>query len=181
MTEVFWDELKEKLQSIVTEKDHPFRYATLGTVGLEAMPRLRTIVIRDVAKDLTMTFYTDKRSKKIMHIKENNRVSLLFYDHHNLLQLKVEGLANIIKDEALIQEYWKKIHPKNKKDYTTRSAPGSDISNPDNVEYLQEGNHFCMVRIDPFKIEYLKLKRPNHLRIRFSREESDWYGEFLVP
>lgn len=181
MTEVFWDELKDKLQSIVDEKDHPFRYATLGTVGLEAMPRLRTIVIRDVAKDLTLTFYTDKRSKKIMHIKENNRVSLLFYDHQNLLQLKVEGLANIIKDEALLLQYWKKIHPKNKKDYTTQFAPGSDISNPDKVEYLQEGNHFCMVRIAPFKIEYLKLKRPNHLRIRFSREEDNWYGEFLVP
>lgn len=181
MTEVFWDELKEKLQGIGSDKDHPFRYATLGTVGLESMPRLRTVVIRDVSKDLTLTFYTDKRSKKIVHIKENNRVSLLFYDPEHLLQLKVEGIASIVRDEFLLSGYWNEMHPKNKKDYTTRSAPGSDLSNPDNVEYLQEGHHFCMVRIEPFKIEYLKLKRPNHLRIRFSREEGDWFGEFLVP
>lgn len=43
------------------------------------MARLRTTVIRNVSKDLIFTSYTDKRSKKVSHIKENNKVSVFFY------------------------------------------------------------------------------------------------------
>ena len=100
MTAVFWEELKEELQRGASKKGHPFRYFTLGTVGLERLPRLRTIVLRRISEDLTLTFYTDRRSKKLIHIKENNKVSLLFYHPKKLMQLKVEGLAIGSKDEA---------------------------------------------------------------------------------
>lgn len=181
MTNTFWEELIVELQKGVSKKGHPFRYCTLGTVGSEHLPRLRTIVLRKVSDTLDLTFYTDKRSKKIIHIKENNKVSVLFYHPKKLLQLKVEGLASIITDKGELQRYWSGVQPNSRKDYTTHSAPGSSISNPDNIEYLDDENHFCMVNIEPFKIEYLKLKRPNHLRIRFSKSDGEWNGEFLVP
>jgi len=38
-----------------------------------------------------------------------------------------------------------------------------------------------MVDVTPFKIEYLQLKRPNHLRIRFSKKNEKWKGNYLVP
>lgn len=181
MTDTFFQEFQDDLQKGVHKKGHPFRYCTMATVGLESMPRLRTVVLRRVSDNLKLIFYTDKRSKKIVHIKENNKVSLLFYNPNKLLQVKVEGLATAIKDESILKKYWSGVQPNNKKDYTTRSAPGSELSNPDNLEYLKDDNHFCIVEIEPFKIEYLKLKRPNHLRIRFSKEGLDWKREFLVP
>ena len=76
MTEVFFQELKEELQKSLVQKKHPFRYFTLATLGLEKIPRLRTVVLRKITEELMLTFYTDKRSKKIMHLKENNKVSL---------------------------------------------------------------------------------------------------------
>jgi pyridoxine/pyridoxamine 5'-phosphate oxidase len=181
MTETFFQELKEELQKGTSEKGHPFRYCTLGTVGLGTTARLRTIVLRRVSKELGMVFYTDRRSKKIVHIKENNTVSLLFCHPQKLLQLKIEGKAAIVSDTEELQKYWNGVPPKNRKDYTTVSPPGSPISDPDNVDYLDDKNHFCMVMIEPFKIEYLKLKRPNHLRILFSKEDGKWGEQFLVP
>ncbi len=181
MTEDFFEELKDDLQKGVHQKGHPFRYCTMATVGLDKMARLRTVVLRRISKDMKLTFYTDKRSKKLVHIKENNKVSLLFYHPKKLLQIKVEGLATVVTDKNQLQKYWSGVQPNSRKDYTTSSAPGSSIINPDHIEYLDDQNYFCILEIEPFKVEYLKLQRPNHLRVRFSNNGTDWKGEFLVP
>lgn len=181
MTDSFFQELEDELTKGTSKKDHPFRYCTLGTVGLGTTARLRTIVLRQVSEDLKLVFYTDRRSKKIGHIKENNTVSLLCYHPQKLVQLRIEGRATLVSDAEELKKYWSGVQPASRKDYTTTSAPGSPISNPDNVQYLEDKNHFAIVEIEPAKIEYLKLKRPNHLRILFSREDGEWDGAFLVP
>lgn len=181
MTDTFFDELKSELQKGVHKKGHPFRYGVLGTVGLSKMARLRIVVLREVHDNLTLTFFTDKRSKKLIHIKENNKVSMLFYHPKKLLQLKVEGLASVVIDESALSIYLNDVQPNSKKEYTSQNAPGSLVTKPESVEYLNSENHFCVVEIEPFKIEYLKLKSPNHHRIRFSKTDGNWNGEFLVP
>lgn len=181
MTDTFFQELEVELQKGTSKKGHPFRYCTLGTIGLGTTARLRTIVLRRVSEDLKLVFYTDKRSKKIGHIKENNKVSLLFYHPKKLLQLKIEGRATLVSDTEELKKYWSGVQPASRKDYTTTSVPGSPISNPDNVEYLDEKNYFTIVEVEPSKIEYLKLNRPNHLRILFTPEDGEWNGVFLVP
>jgi pyridoxamine 5'-phosphate oxidase len=85
---------------------------------------------------------------------------------------------NDIKSKKLL---WDAIPEASKKDYTTFEAPGKEIQDPDIIEYLKDDDHFCVVEIHPFKIEYLKLKRPNHIRVRYSKQESDWDAQFLVP
>jgi len=181
MTEQFLEEAKTELRKSLVKKGHPFRYFTLATVGLDPMARLRTVVLRKITDDLKLVFYTDQRSKKVMHITENPKVSLLFYHPKLMLQLKIEGKAKIIEEEAILKTYWHGIQPNSRKDYITQQAPGSTLKNPDEVEYLNEDNHFCMVEIEPFKIEYLKLKRPNHIRVVFSKNSDKWQGDFLVP
>ncbi len=177
----FFEELKDELQKGAREKGHPFRFVVLATVGLEKVARLRTVVLRKVYNGLDLVFYTDNRSKKLLHIKENNRVSLLFYHPKKMLQIRMEGLARATTDKTNLEKQWGDIHSDSKKEYKTSAVPGSRISNPDSVEYLDTGNHFCMVEIEAFKIEYLKLKRPNHVRVQFSKTDNSWQSEFLVP
>ena len=181
MTDKYFDELKEELQKGATEKDHPFRYFILATVGVDHMVRQRTLVLRKVNTDLLLTFFTDYRSKKIMHIHENNRVSLLFYNPHQLLQLRVDGLASIDKNEEAIKSYWRDVKGVSRKQYTTAGAPGTDLESPELLEYLNEDNYFCAVNIEPFKIEYLRLKDPNHIRVQYKKIEGFWDGSYLVP
>ncbi|NKI26332.1 pyridoxamine 5'-phosphate oxidase family protein [Arenibacter sp. 6A1] len=181
MTSHFFEQIKDELQKGPTEANHPFRYFTFATVGLDQVARLRTVVLRKVSKDLTLTFFTDKRSKKITHIKENKKVSLLFYNPAKMLQLKIEGIATYKDDEGTKAQFWSTITPAAKKAYTTSMAPGSALTNPQNLEFLNDENHFCTVEIIPFKMEYLQLAQPNHIRVRFSRTETHWEGEFIVP
>lgn len=181
MPNKFLDEIKDEFRKGIEEKGHPFRYFTLATLGVDNYARLRTVVLRKVSADLMLTFFTDKRSKKIIHIKENNRVSLLFYHPEKLLQIKVEGIATIKTDQAKLTSMFNELGAGSKKSYTTEKIPGSEIDSPKELEYLKDGNYFTMVEIEPFKIEYLKLERPDHLRIRFFKKNTDWKGEYLVP
>ncbi len=181
MTASFFQELQTELHLGVSQKGHPFRYFTFATVGLDRMARLRTVVLREVSEDLAITFYSDKRSKKITHIKENPKVSMLFYHPEKMIQLKLEGIASIITDTDLLSTYWKNIPSSAQKEYTINKPPGSTISRPETISYLKDENHFCAVTMTPFKIEYLQLQNPHHIRVRYSKEASRWNGEFLVP
>jgi pyridoxine/pyridoxamine 5'-phosphate oxidase len=177
----YLDEIKEELQKVCTQKDHPFRFFTLATVGLDQVARLRTVVLREVSDNLKLTFYTDRRSKKITHIKENKQVSLLLYHPTNLLQLKIEGTATCRDDDATKEKYWGTLDSYAKKQYTSSRSPGSNLTDSNDITYLSEENHFCLVEITPNKIEYLKLSRPHHIRVRFSKVGTEWENEYLVP
>ena len=72
------------MQNGAYEKGHPFHYFTLATLGVDKFARLRLVALRNVSEDLKLTFFTDKRSKKVLHINENNRVGLLFYNPKKL-------------------------------------------------------------------------------------------------
>lgn len=181
MTNTFFDELTEELHKGVHKKGHPFRYITLATVGHENNASLRTVVLRQVSKELQLTIYTDSRTKKISDIKENNQVCLLLYHPKKLLQLKIEGSAQIVTDHVRLKTYWSGIQPSSRKDYITHNSPGSAIKNPNEVEYLEDTNYFSMIDITPTKMEYLRLQRPNHIRVEFTKEKEDWKGNFLVP
>ena len=175
--------LEEAMRELVnghSKKRHPFRYFVLAT-NENGKPRQRTVVLRKTLLDSSLVIYTDKRTQKIKDIQNNSEFSALFYDSKKLLQIRVEGKAELITDKQQIATYWQTVQESSKKDYTTNRAPGTSIKNPDDVGYEPKENYFCPVKLIPNTIEYLRLKRPNHLRVLFSRNDIDWSGEFLVP
>ena len=181
MTNTYLEEVRKELLKGATQKDHPFRYFTLATVGLDQVARLRTVVLRNLSDDLKLTFYTDSRSKKMIHLQENKKVGLLFYNASTLTQIRIEGIALVVEDEETKQKYWNGIEKNARKDFTTAAAPGSSLASPEKLDYLDDEDHFCILEIVPFKIEYLQLKRPNHIRVRYSWENGRWEGEYIVP
>ncbi|PCJ96898.1 MAG: pyridoxamine 5'-phosphate oxidase [Flavobacteriaceae bacterium] len=181
MTTTFFNEIKQELQAGVDQKKHPFGFFTLGTVGLDRLARLRMVMLRAVGDDLQLVFYSDKRAKKVTHIKENNKVSLLFYHPEKFIQLKIEGIATIHSNFEGKHTLWNILAEDAKKNYSTSLAPGSTIKAPENIKYLDDDNHFCQIKVEPFKIEYLKIQSPSHIRVRFSKNNDDWVGEYLVP
>lgn len=181
MTATFFNELKEELQAGASQRKHPFGFFTLATVGLDHLARLRTIVLREVNNDLQLVFYSDKRAKKVTHIKENNKVSLLFYHSEKSIQVKIEGIATVHSNFGDKNKLWNALAENARKNYSTSLAPGSTVKAPDVIEYMNNDDYFCQIKVEPFKIEYLKIQHPNHVRVRFSKNNDDWVGEFLVP
>lgn len=181
MSDTYFREIEQELREGAESHLHPYHYFTLATLGVDNIARQRIVALRKVSKKLKLTFFTDKRSKKMIHIKENKRVSLLFYHPEKLLQLRVQGIASIKRSQKRKKNLWFKLRPESKKSYTTKEAPGSALKNPTALEYLKEGDYFSVVEIEPFRIEYLKLEKPEHIRIRFSKEGRGWIDEYLVP
>jgi|TARA_R110002110_G_scaffold281011_11_gene495604 pyridoxamine 5'-phosphate oxidase len=176
----FLEEAKLELINGHSKKRHPFRYFVLAT-NENGQPKQRTVVLRKTLSDLSLVFYTDSRTQKIKDIQNNSEFSALFYHPKKLLQIRVEGKAELITDQEQIATYWHTIQEASRKDYTVNIAPGTPIKNPDDIHYESKENYFCPVKLVPNTIEYLRLKRPNHLRILFSRIDTGWSGEFLAP
>ena len=181
MTELVFSTIINDLKNAASEKKHPFRYFTLATAGINGIPRMRTLVLRNIDEQLNMMVYTDKRSKKITHIYEHNKVSLLFLDKKRLIQISIRAKAEIVNDDRIIKTIWDQIPYRSRKDYTTELSPGKEIKNPEEVDFLEEKHFFTAIKFIPDRIEYLRLKRPRHMRVLFKKEDNNWKGTYLVP
>ncbi len=181
MTDPIYSSIVKSLQEALKTKEHPFNYFSLATVGLSKTPRLRTILLRSVDADLNITFYTDSRSKKVTHIRENSNVSLLFFHPEKLMQFYIKGHASIVTDKKILQSLWNEIPAKSKKDYITELGPGTVINKNSKIDYLDNENYFCAIKIITDKIEYLELKQPNHVRVEYRKEADDWKHTYLIP
>lgn len=179
MLDELFQELKQDIKFGYLKKKHPFRYPILASVA-DGFPHQRTVVLRDTSAEFEPLIFTDDRSDKVNHFEAHSKASLLFYHPKKLLQVKIIGDIKIIRAGEEYEQSWNKIQGNSKKDFTTMKAPGTPIKNPDDVEYDQEEHHFCVLKLIPTQIEYLQLKRPNHLRALFEKEK-DWKGQFLNP
>ncbi|MFT4643797.1 MAG: pyridoxamine 5'-phosphate oxidase [Planctomycetota bacterium] len=180
MKNQYLEEAKRELINGHAKKRHPFRNFVLAT-NENGKPRQRTVVLRKTVSDFSLVIYTDSRTQKIIDIQNNGAFSALFYDAKKLVQIRLEGKAHLIIDKSQIATYWHTVQQASRKDYTTSMAPGTPIKDPESVGYQLDKNYFCPVQLVPDTIEILRLGRPNHVRILFSRMGADWTGEFLVP
>lgn len=180
MEEFILQNIEKELLSATKKKGHPFKYFTLATFSGQ-IPRQRIVVLRKVQTGLGLLFYTDSRSAKVKQLRQNNKVSALFYHPENMVQLQIEGRAYIKENPEMLQSIWKTIPQNARKDYTSVLPPGDKTANPGDLEYLGKKNHFCMVEIQSTRIEYLKLDRPHHLRVEFLKSGEAWRKTFLVP
>ena len=57
MTDIIFSSIVVDLKSAIEIKKHPFRYFTLATSDFSSIPRLRTVVLRDVDDELNMMIY----------------------------------------------------------------------------------------------------------------------------
>lgn len=175
-----FQQLENELIDGCKKNGHPFRFFSFGTYA-EKFPSLRTVVLRKVQDDLSLIFYADVRSEKIRQIQANLNCCALFYHPGKMIQVKVEGIAEINSEDIDLEEIWKSIPNHSKKDYTTISDPGSKLNQPEDVQYLDRSNNFCTITIKPQRFEYLKIGHPNHTRAEFIKDNLDWKGQFLVP
>jgi pyridoxine/pyridoxamine 5'-phosphate oxidase len=178
MLEALFQECNNKWTQVKNSKKHAFRFFTLATIASDGSPHLRTVVLRDFnPKDISFTMYTDSRSQKLQELEQDKRAQLLFYDPKRMLQIIVSVvlLENVNEDKI-----YNDIPEQSKKDYSSMITPGSEIKSPDKLRFNFSKGYFSKLIFKAETIEYLRLKRPNHLRA-FFKIEDNWKGTFLVP
>lgn len=162
-----WTEIESKLTAHLNEaliaRDHPWRYPVLATLNSDG-PSQRTVVLRQFSEEeWTFCFYTDYRSAKVMAIKADPRVSLLFYDPQWQWQLRLKGTMQIDFNNEQSQEHLNQLAPKALNDYQSALAPGMPLEG--SVDPLNsEANYFCLLRFSMSSLDYLELHREGHRR-----------------
>ncbi len=178
------DEIYETIWNLLDKgkKDinSPLHQAYLATHS-DHYPSIRTVVLRNVdSKDKTISFHTDVRSKKISEILNNNKISILFYDHDEKIQIKCSGKAIINNKNEHSKKSWGKTMPFSKKCYIVDEPPGSTSEIPTSgykkeheielpsEEILNSGyENFTLVNMEILEIEWLYLYRYGHRRAKF--------------
>ncbi|OQD42390.1 hypothetical protein BUL40_11535 [Croceivirga radicis] len=179
MSNIYLAEIKREFKSALDNHGHPFNYFVCSSIE-GSTPKQRTVVLRGFKSEYKPIFYTDKRSAKVEQLRNNSAISALFYHPDKKLQLVFTGNAKIITDTKALHNVWTSLSDNAKKDYTTQKAPGSSKEPNEIVDYLSNRNFFCQIEIETERIEYLKLEKPQHQRILFTKQ--DWWEEqFLIP
>ena len=175
-----FESAKAELLQSCSDRDHPFCVFWLATFG--EYPELRTIISRKVDDDLSILFYTDPRSPKVTQIKENDRVTAVFWHPEKKLQVRMKGRAFLIENiKKLYPQLLERI--KNSpliKDFTAKEAPSTVIEEPCELHFGSE-IFFEAVRIVPEILDVLQIGEENHIRYRYTNENGSWKEERLVP
>ena len=152
-----------QLQQAIDHPGSPMRVFALGTVSVNHEPDQRSVVLREIDKDLWLVrIYTDMRSPKVLHLRNNPQVSLLFWDAHQKVQLRAKGLASIIEDPVILKTRWEFVNQgPTANDYKSKLAPGS-VSD-ECLEYVDQ-HWFAVIEIKITSYDCLKLSRNGHQR-----------------
>ena len=121
----------KKLVNGSVKKKNGFRTMCVGTIGSDDSASLRIVINRKVDElQKTILFYTDIRSRKFIDLQKDNRVSLLFYDARQKIQIVVKASAEISNDNIFIENRWQTSSPQARLGYMTIEAPNTPSDNP---------------------------------------------------
>ena len=173
----------------IQKAKHDYHSFVFSTV-LKNSPNSRTVILRDFDENKpAIWFHSDRRSKKILHLEENENVSALFYDKSRKVQLRINGIANIEEDIEHNKKIWDSMRPESKLCYMGPYAPSQKINQfePNTLKKSahdldKEDEHlglsrFCRIRITIKKLDWLKLDYKGHQRLEFKfgkRTKTQW-------
>ena len=169
-----WVELGRATQ----DRHHAWRTPVLATIGAEATPDARTVVLREADSRLfNLRFYTDSRSTKVADLSTHPRASLVFWSKRLSWQLRVQVSFTIHTTGQVVDSVWSRVSQSaSAADYLSAQAPGTPFSVPKS-ELLPDKHHLAVLSAVVHEIDWLELAKGGHRRARFSSKSWEW----LVP
>ena len=179
----------ENINLGIQKAKHDYHSFVFSTVSKNS-PDSRTVILRDFNEDKpAIWFHSDRRSKKILHMEKNKKVSALFYDRSRKVQLRINGTADLEEDIEHNKRIWDSMRPESKLCYMGPYAPSQKI-NQFEPNTLKKSAHdldkedeqlglsrFCRIRIKIKKLDWLKLDYKGHqrLEIKFGKKvKTQW-------
>lgn len=133
-----------------------------------------------------MSFITDLRSPKVREITANPCVSLAGFDNERVVQLRIDGRAEIIEDETRRRDFWNALRPHTHILFRSALPPGTVLASPNEMETDDSDPatayaRFCLVEIVISHVERLDLSSEPHRRCSFRQGLHGWEGRWIVP
>jgi len=171
----------KKLVNGSVKKKNGFRTMCVGTIGENNTAAMRIVVNRKVDEaQKTIFFHTDNRSRKYDDLLKDNRISLLFYDARQRVQIVVKAHATLHTNDALANDRWKATSAQARLGYMTNEAPNtkSDVPTlgykeqfsqikPTNTESDLFQENFSVVACTVYELEFLYLDFSGNRKANF--------------
>ncbi|SDF53071.1 Pyridoxamine 5'-phosphate oxidase [Mucilaginibacter pineti] len=182
----------EKLKKSSLQNHSTCRNMLISSYGKDSICA-STVVLRAVDEATKkIFFYTDLRSEKTENLRRDGRITTLFYDDADKIQLILKGDATIHNQDELTELHWNALNDNGKTAYMAQPGPSSKIGGPVNgLEYINPENmfdalikgyqNFAIVSISVNFLEWLKLSRDGNRRACFNLINNNWEGQWLVP
>jgi pyridoxine/pyridoxamine 5'-phosphate oxidase len=186
----------KKLVNGSVKKKNGFRTMCVGTIDENNAAALRIVVNRKVDEvHKTIFFHTDNRSRKYNDLTKDNRISLLFYDARQRVQIVVKAYATINSSNAIANDRWKATSPQARLGYMTNEPPNTKSDQPtlgyeerfattkpnDNESNPFEKN-FSVVACTVYELEFLYLDFQGNRKANFYYENNFLVdGHWAVP
>jgi hypothetical protein len=109
----------------------PFHTPVLASIHNSGEPSVRTVVFRKIiSKERILICHSDFRSEKIKAIQKNPKISWLFYNPNERIQIRCNATASLHTSDALADSAWKNTQLMSRKCYLTKLAPGEPTQKP---------------------------------------------------
>lgn len=121
----------KKLVNGAVKKKNGFRTMCVGTITENSESAIRIVINRkvDEAKKI-IYFHTDNRSRKYQDLQLDNRISLLFYDARQRVQIMVKAYATLHTSDSLSIDRWKATSAQARLGYMTVEPPNTRSDKP---------------------------------------------------
>ncbi|WP_437230710.1 pyridoxamine 5'-phosphate oxidase family protein [Planctomicrobium sp. SH661] len=173
---------------------HGWRLPVLANVFQQTV-RQRIVVLRHVLEESAeFVVHTDLRSPKFLQLRENPRVSWLFYDPESRVQLTVQGAVTLHTDDDFAQEQWAGSSLTNRIAFLAEKAPGTpadspSVNVPENIrnriptpeESAAGRENFAVIVSTVETFDLLFIRRSGNLRAQFTRNGDHWIRTWLEP
>ncbi len=121
----------KKLVNGSVKKKNGFRTMCVGTRNENNTASLRIVVNRKVDEvQKTIFFHTDNRSRKFYDLQKDNRISLLFYDARQRVQITVKAHAAFHTNDVVAKDRWRATSPQARLGYMTNEPPNTKSDKP---------------------------------------------------
>ncbi len=149
------------------------RWIQLSTVTRNNEPRIRTVVFRGWEKESSMLIFTDSRSDKIKHLKNNSNAEVLWLFLRSKYQFRFKGKMKELESNT---KYWDSLSDKSKATWFWQH-PGKEIKN--NLQTfkkvpinLNKPTSFVVIEFEIYSVDLLKLVTPIHKRYIWNKENN---------
>ncbi|MDX1950461.1 MAG: pyridoxamine 5'-phosphate oxidase family protein, partial [Rickettsiales bacterium] len=112
-------------------------------------------------------YHSDIRCQKISDLRENNKVSLLFYSPVTKIQLRIKAVCKVHYNNEITQIKWEKTQPRSKECYSQINPSGREITTPEPriFDDLEAGyKNFSVIENKFDEIDCLILHHQGHKR-----------------
>ena len=174
------------LEEGAADASSAWRTMTLGSIGLDGAPHMRTVVLRGFDREaMEAEIHTDLRSAKMRQLRADPRAALHGWDAARSVQLRIAGSVTVHCGDQIEAIAWAGLHGGSRRTYRADPGPGAVIGAPGEAgPHLGEDDaraNFVVLRLAVTQLERLDIAKSGHRRALFRWSEAGVEGMWLAP